>query len=362
MRKVLVRLTAALLLTASLGLQAAGDTILRPDHPERYIVKVGDSLWDIASMFLTDAWMWPDIWHVNPEIENPHLIYPGDIIFLIYVDGQPRLGLERGDGSRTVKMSPGQGMAGGDRQRRLTPAVRSTPLSTSIPAIPLDAVSNLLTTGRIVSKEEFERAPHVLSGREERILFGAGDEFFARGEWKNPATTVYGIFREGEIYRDPETREVIGYEALEVGTASLRRRHDSTLYRFDLSSAREDVRVGDRLMATEQRRLESTFFPAPPDDQINGVIMSVLGGVTQVGRNDAVALNRGEIHGLAVNHVLAVYKRGVEVRDRMAKDTVELPPERAGLVLVFRTFEKMAYGLVIHTDQVLKVGDPVRNP
>ena len=115
-------------------------------------------------------------------------------------------------------------------------------------------------------------------------------------------------------------------------------------------------------MATEQRRLESTFFPAPPDDQINGVIMSVLGGVTQVGRNDVVALNRGEIHGLAVNHVLAVYKRGVEVRDRMAKDTVELPPERAGLVLVFRTFEKMAYGLVIHTDQVLKVGDPVRNP
>ena len=115
-------------------------------------------------------------------------------------------------------------------------------------------------------------------------------------------------------------------------------------------------------MATEQRRLESTFFPEPPDDQINGVIMSVLGGVTQVGRNDVVSLNRGEVHGLSLNHVLAVYKSGFEVRDSMAKDRVELPPEQAGLVMVFRTSEKMAYGLLIHTDQVLKVVDLVRNP
>ncbi len=352
----------ALLLSFALANSAlAADSILRPDHPDKYTVKSGDSLWDIASMFLTDAWLWPEIWQINPGIENPHLIYPGDVITLTYVDGQPQLALQRGEAGRTVKLSPAQPVATGDRNVRLEPRVRVSPLTSAIPAIPLDAIAPLLTTGRIVEEDTLDLAPYILAGTSDRLLFGPGDEFYARGENWSAGTSVFGLFRKGEVYLDPETKEVLGYEAREVGTAIVEARNGD-VYTLRLSAVKEDVRIGDRLLPTEERRVESTFFPAAPKQEVDGVIMTVLGGVTQVGRNDVVAINRGNNDGVDVGDVLAIYKSGKVIRDRIAREKVQLPPERAGLLMLFRTFDKMSYGLVLQTEEPLRIGDNVRNP
>lgn len=358
MRKFLLSIAISLMMVH--GALAAGDTILRPGHPDRYIVKKGDTLWDIASMFLTDAWRWPEIWYVNPEIENPHLIYPGDIIRLTYVEGKPQLSVERGEGARTVKLSPGQAQFEGDRNVKMEPSVRASPLRSAIPAIPLDAIAPLLTNGRIVERRTLERAPHVLAGISDRLVFGAGDRFYGRGNWTDD-TSVYGVFRKGEVYRDPDTREILGYEAREIGSATVEARNGG-IYTFSLDSVSEDVRIGDRLLPTEERRVDSTFYPAAPDRPVEGVIMTVLGGVTQVGLNDVVAINRGLREGVDVGHVLAIYQRGAIVRDRLDQDRVRLPNERAGLLMVFRTFEKMSYGLVLQTKVPLHVDDIVQNP
>lgn len=355
MRKIFLALAMVLLMAQ--GAMAADSGILRPDHPDRYTVKEGDTLWNIASMFLTDAWHWPDIWQINPDIENPHLIYPGDEIVLSWVDGEPRLSVERGEQARTYKVSP----PAGDRElARLEPRIRKEPITSAIPAIPLDAIASLLTTGRIVEQGTLEEAPYILAGETDRLILGPRDRFYARGNWSGE-NTVYGIFRRGNVYQDPETGDVLGLEARRVGTARMTA-EDDDVRTFVMKDVEEDVRIGDRLMVTEERRVESTFYPAAPDDQIRGVVMTILGGLSQVGRNEVVAINRGLDDNLDVGHVLAIHKAGPVVRDRETRELVKLPSERAGVLMVFRAFDKMAYGLILQTEEPIRAGDLVQNP
>ncbi|MCB1646926.1 MAG: peptidoglycan-binding protein, partial [Pseudomonadales bacterium] len=260
-----------------------------------------------------------------------------------------------------VKLTPVQPVRQGDRNVKLNPRVRSTPLTSSIPAIPLDAIAPLLTTGRIVVEGELEQAPYILGGTADRLIFGPGDQFYARGTTWDAETSVYGIFRAGETYVDPETGEILGYEARETGVANVKSR-EGDIYTLTLNTAKEDVRIGDKLLPTEERRVESTFYPSAPAERVEGVIMTVLGGVNQVGRNDVVAINRGTDNGLDVGNILAIYKQGPLVRDKIARDKVRLPSERAGLLMVFRSFDKMSYGLVLRTEEPLRVGDVVKNP
>ncbi len=339
-----------------------GRTLLREGHPESYQVKEGDTLWGIASMFLIDPWQWPEIWQANSDIDNPHLIYPGDQIVLQYDGTEPQLAVKRGGASRSYKMKPEQRVRHGERYEKLEPRVRIEPLSAAISAIPLDAVASLMSTGRIVEEEVLEVAPRIISGKSERLIFGPGDEFYARGDWREE-TSVYGIFRPGNVYVDPESEEILGFEAIEVGLArAIDRDRDGDVLTFSMASVQEDVRIGDRLMPTEERRVESTFYPRPPETEVRGVIMNVLGGVTQVGRNDVVVVNRGTNDGLDVGNVLAIAKKGAVVRDRFDRKLVQLPTERSGVLMIFRAFEKMAYGLVLQTTEPLRVGDVVRTP
>ena len=375
MRKILLCLSLALLTAISVyaGSVQATEVVLREPHPDRYVVERGDTLWDISSMFLKDPWLWPEIWHINPDIENPHLIYPGDVIILTYVEGRPVLRVDRGGADRISR-----DRTGGDRTGRLPPSearrpstrdpnavvlrqtVRATPITTAIPAIPLDAIASLLTTGRIVDQFTLDNAPYILAGRAEKLIFGPGDEFYARGDWTSN-TSVYGLYREGNVYIDPETNELLGFEAREVGMAKVLVR-DQDLLTFELTSVQEDVRLGDRLLPTELRRVESTFYPTAPDVEVAGVIMSVMGGVTQVGRNSVVVLNRGAANGLILGNVLAIHKSGSIVRDRIAGERVLLPSERAGLLMIFRIFDRMSYGLVLRTEEPLRVLDKITNP
>lgn len=316
---------------------------VKADYPDHHTVVKGDTLWDISNTFLDNPWMWPEIWHVNPQIENPHLIYPGDIVRLVYFDGQPRLNIDRSN--RVVKLSP---------------EVRVVEHDEAISAIPLDEINNFLSRSRIVSAEQLDSAPYVVAGESQRLVLGKGDRLYARGAF-DTTIPVYGIYRKGETYVDPDTKELLGIQAMDIGSGKMRALEDEVATLL-MTRTTEEVRVGDRLLVEETRAIDSSFFPSAPSGEIDATIIAVEGGVTQVGKMDVVVINRGERESMAVGNVLAVYKRGGKVKDRLKGDFVTLPDERAGLIMVFRTFEKLSLGLVLEAERPLAIKDLVRNP
>lgn len=338
MKKLVITFFA---LCLSLGV-VADEVLLKSSHPDRYTVVKGDTLWDISNTFLQTPWMWPEIWHVNPQIENPHLIYPGDVVKLIYLDGKPRLTLER---SGNMKLSP---------------QVRAQPIGEAIPAIPLDEINNFLSRSRVVSTAEMDAAPHVLTGAEQHLIVGAGDKLYARGDFGDGAQ-VYGVYRAGQRFIDPDTKELLGLQALDIGTVKMVSEKDD-LGTFDVTRTTEEIRIADRLLPHEERAVDSTFYPSLPKEGLDGVIMAVEGGVNQVGPLSVVALNRGEREGVEVGNVMAIYKDGGVIRDRVKGDLVRLPDEKAGLMMVFRTFEKMSFALVLEASRPLAVNDKVQRP
>lgn len=325
---------------------------LRADHPDIYTVIKGDTLWDISGRFLERPWLWPEVWRINPQIDNPHLIYPGDRIALVWVDGQPQLVLERGAGSRTVRVTPSDTVS-------LIARIRAEPLGSSIPAIRLDTIQSFLVQNRVVEPALLSNAPYVVQGEGERLVLGAGDRLYVRGVLTDNQS--FNIVRKGALYVDPETREVLGLEATYIGLGRAVSQADD-IATLHIASSREEAQIGDRILPTEERRVDSTFFPSAPAVDTHGQIISVFGGVTQVGQYDVVVVNRGEREGIAVGNVLAIYKRGALARDRIANETIRLPSERAGLMMVFRTFEKLSYALVLVRQRPLSVNDEVRNP
>jgi hypothetical protein len=352
-KSVPVLLGAALFAMAAWA-QSTGnlEPYLRADHPDSYTVKKGDTLWGISGQFLQKPWQWPELWRANPQIENPHLIYPGDTLRLVYIDGKPALVVERGEVSRTYKASPSTDI-------KLSPQVRATPLETAIPAINLDAIQGFLVQNRVVSSAVLDAAPYVIQGDSERLVVGGGDRLYVRGSL--PESESYSFVRKGELYRDPMTNEVLGLEATYIGLGRVVA-SEGDISTFYVNSSREEVQIGDRVLPTEERKVESTFFPSAPSAQVDGDLISVFGGVTQIGQYDVVVIDRGEREGLASGNVLAIFKRGALAKDRIARDTVRLPSERAGLLMVFRVFEKLSYGLVLATERPLAVGDEVKNP
>lgn len=348
-------LSAGLVCVAAWG-QSTGnlEQYLKPDHPDSYVVVKGDTLWDISGRFLSKPWLWPELWRANPQIEDPHLIYPGDTMRLVYIDGQPALVLERGESGRTYRASPSS-----SSDTKLSPQVRATPLETAIPAINLDAIQGFLVQNRVVEPQVIDGAPYVVEGESERIVLGGGDHLYVRGSL--PESQSYNFVRKGPRYVDPVSHEVLGQEATYIGLGRVVAQNDTVSTLF-VSNSREEVQIGDRVLATEERRVESTFFPTAPSGTVAGQVISVFGGVTQVGQFDVVVINRGEREGIVVGNVLSVHKRGALTRDRIAKETIQLPSERAGLLMVFRVFEKLSYGLILETERALAVFDEIKNP
>ena len=337
-----------ILVTAAIGLAttAAGAAELRNDHPERYTVQPGDTLWDISARFLEEPWNWPEIWNVNPQVENPHLIYPGDVLELTWVDGQPRL-------QRADDTDPS------DRVVKLSPRVRSEPLDTPIPTIPLDAIQTFLSNNRIVEEGTLENAPYVLAGQDRRTISGSGDRVYVRGD--GTKGQVMGVFRRSTRHRDPETGEFLGQEARSIGRGQITS-VDGQVLSVDLTRSREEIKPEDRLLPTEDREITTRFQPSAPDQKIRGRMIDVEDGVTNIGQYNVVTINRGEREGLEPGHILAVFKKGDQTRDPVTDELIQLPSERAGVLMVFRTYEKLSYGLVLEANEHLKLMDEVRNP
>ncbi len=341
MRKTLV----ALLLAAASTL-AHAEALLKDGHPQNYTVVKGDTLWDIAGKFLVSPWKWPEIWHANPQVKNPHLIYPGDTLSLVYVDGKPQLMLNRGSDRGTIKLTPG---------------VRVTPLAEAIPTIPLDKINAFLISNRIVnSQAEFDNAPYVLAGKNESVVSGVGDTIFARGSFSD-ADRAYGIVRPGKTYNDPTTGEFLGINADDIGSAD-KQSLEGDVATLLLSRSTQEVRLGDRLLPTEERGITSLFQPSEPSLPIDGEILDVPRGVTQIGAMDVVTLNKGERDGVSEGNVLAIFKKGETVRDVVTGEFVKVPDQRSGLLMVFRVYDRLSYALVMHASRQLAIGDKVKNP
>ncbi|MFT5575601.1 MAG: hypothetical protein ACI89D_001119 [Bermanella sp.] len=347
MKRLLMGFALSFSLVIWLPVALADVLALKDDHPKTYAVKKGDTLWSISRMFLEDPWLWPELWHYNQQLDDPHLIYPGDILYLIWVDGKPRL--VKSIATNTVE----------NRDVKLTPQMRIVDLQESIPSISLDVIGPFLTNSRVVDLDTLERAPYVVSGREGHIVTGAGDTLYARGEFGE--NSVYGIYRRGQVFKDPETGEVLGIQARDVGSGK-RLSQEGSIATLQINRSNQEIRRGDRLLSQEDRSLKPRFEPKAPDADVEGEIIGVEGGVSQVGSMDVIILNRGERNGLKSGDVLSIYQRGELVRDEIADETVRVPDIEAGVLMVFRSYEKVAFAVVLSATQALRVGDKVRNP
>lgn len=351
MSKTIKRIIATGLMCLSFSTSALE---LRADAPERYTVQKGDTLWDIAERFTGNAWDWPEIWYANDQINNPHLIYPGDLIGLMNINGQKKLTvLERGQASRTVKLSPGD--------VKMSPFARIQPIEAAIAAIPMDAIQGFLRNHRIVEPEELLKAPYIVSGADGRVLMGAGTRVYARGKIDGTMASAYSIFRKGEVLVDPVTDEVLGLEATDIGKASVETSNDSVITLM-LEETNQQVAIGDRLLETEDRELKSSFIPKAPGQRIAGEILAVTNGVSHIGQFDVVALNRGQRDGIESGHVMLIKKAGEMVYDPIKKEKIRLPAEDAGSMMIFRVYEKMSYALIMRAARPLKVGDYFESP
>lgn len=350
-------------LIISLGLIAAGpaaaDTVqLKPDRPDRYTVVEGDTLWDIAARFLQSPWHWPRVWTINPGIRNPHLIYPGDVIVLRYVDGQPELAL-----LRSRKLTPGaraNAPAGADaRVVRLTPRVHSEPLDQAIPTISPEVILPFLGQPLVVGERELEQAGYITIGLDSRIALGDQSEFYARGIGRSESR-YYHIFRPGDVLRDPRTGEVLAYEAVYLGSARLLEGGDPA--KLVVTEVKQEILPTDRLLAAPERPPLPYYFPHAPKRPIDGYVIGAENAVAEIGSYTAVAVSVGRRDGLEDGHVLRVLYRQGQHTDPVTRDHYALPNEESALLLVFRTFEKVSYALVLHATRPVNLLDLVTTP
>jgi len=376
---------AAIMLT---GVAMAQDVAVRSDHPDEYVVVKGDTLWDISGRFLDKPWQWPAIWHANPQIENPHLIYPGDVVSLVYIDGVPQLQLRRG-GADTV---------------RLSPSIRVTDRD-AITAIPFKSIEPFIKDLRIVSPDEFEALPYVVANKEERLNATYSDIAYARGLDAQVGdefivarlTNIYDSFgsppeirrvnpkdhwkqvanvwdRDQHIYNtvepwDRRPKNPVGYELYEVSRVRVTQAGEISV--MEIIRDRAEVKPGDVILPVSDMGYLSTFYPSAMDEVPEGLrILGTSGSKSGVGLYQIVSINGGTNQGIEAGNVFSAFEQGLKVDDRsgyrwgsFSKEAeVRLPDIYNGLVMVFRTFDDISYGMVLSGKRVVTEYDMLRHP
>jgi len=377
MRKTIISL---ILLMTPLGAAVAAEAgTLKADAPERYTVVPGDTLWGISGRYLQDAWKWPELWKMNQEqIKNPHRIYPGDVIVLDRAAGRLHLQAAGGGGANVVKLSP---------KVRVEPGRKA-----AVPAISPSVIEPFLSRPLVVGPDELNDAPSITATRENRVATGAGDVVFVAGMQKEQGTT-WQIFRRSDPLIDPESGEVLGYQAIYLGDARvLKFGEQSTV---EILRSVQEVYAGDRLLPVMKEQPVYSYVPRAPGKSVRGRIVNTYGSLWETGPTGIVALSRGSRDGLEVGHVLAIYRSQSTANYQMRnsplygerpstyyqeqlnvrnsplysqgdpispESTASLPDERYGLVMIFRTFDRAAFGLVMQSSRPVAVNDVVTNP
>lgn len=345
MRKTIISL---IVLASFCSLKAYAEELqLAENAPERYIVVPGDTLWSIAGKFLKDPWQWPKLWGMNREqIKNPHRIYPGDVLVLDKSGGSPGLRVAR----ETVKLKP---------QVRVEQTSRE-----AIPSIPAGAIEPFLSQPLVIEANALDSAPRIVGTKDERVVIARGDTAYALGLSQDKGK-LWQIYRLGKTLVDPDTKEVLGHEAVYLGDAKVA--NFGEVSAIDIVKSRQEISRGDRLVPAPGL-VFNTYAPHAPDKQVRGRIIAAYESVAEVGRNAIVTINRGTRDGLEMGHVLAIYSGGNSSSFRAyalkgEKDAaIKLPEERSGLLFIFRTFDRVSYGLVMQTHGPVHVLDTVQTP
>jgi len=331
---------------------------LAPNAPDSYTVKSHDTLWAVSKLFLKSPWRWPELWGMNMEqIRNPHLIYPGQVLYLDKTGGRARLRM-------------GQQL-GPDGTGKLSPRIRSSGVGDgALASIPFNLIEPFLTEAVIFQTNELEQSPRIVATQAGRVLLSRGDLAYVRGDLTG---NEYRIFREPKPLLDPTTREVLGYEATYVGAAEYTRQGETRVdakgkseivpATFTVTNIKQEANVGDRLALVPSREF-TNYSPHAPQGPMDGQIVSIYGDGLTAGQNQIVALNRGSAQGMERGHVLALLTNGDRVTDRTdpSRPVIKLPDERHGLLFVFRVFDRMSYALILSVKDPVQAGDRFTQP
>jgi hypothetical protein len=332
---------------------------LLPNAPDSYTVKPHDTLWDISGLYLKSPWRWPELWGMNLEqIRNPHLIYPGQTLFLDKTNGRARLRMGQAGADSTVL--------------RLSPRVRSSvPATDGIASIPFHLIEPFLNEAVIFETDQLASAPRIVAAQEGSVLLSRGNTAYVRGDLGSDRE--FRIFREPRALRDPTTAEILGYEAAYVGAAEYVREGETRTgvdgkpevipASFVITSIRQEAGIGDRLNPVPAREY-SNYAPHAPQAPMSGQIVSVYGDALNAGQNQIVSLNRGAREGMERGHVLALWRDGVRTIDKTdpTRPAMKLPDERHGMLFVFRVFDRMSYALILSVKDPVKAGDRFTQP
>jgi LysM domain-containing protein len=348
-----------ILISSLLSAPALADEPIRlqDNPPDRYVVVKGDTLWGISGRFLKDPWQWPQIWGMNREqVKNPHLIYPGDVIVLDLSRQTPSLRLMRGE-------PVGGGVVGGRETVKLSPQVRAEPRGRApIPTIPASAIGPFLSQPLVIEAGGLDNAPRIVATEGQRVVLGAGDRAYA---YKLPTDQGlnWQIYRTGKTLIDPETREVLGYEAIYLGEATVIKFEErlDTASPIEITKSALEINTGDRLVKATEVPLDN-YVPHAPEKLIKARVISAYGGLTEAGQDAIVTLNKGTRDGIERGHVLALYKRSPPAKNQKGEVILRIPDERYGLLMVFRTFQKVSYALVMQITRPVHVLDVAQTP
>lgn len=365
-------------------LSVRADTVaVNPDHPGSYTVVKGDTLWDISARFLQEPWRWPEIWRVNPQIQDPHLIYPGDIITLSYEDEAPVLTVERETAVETedvaVEEEPVVRQVVSDRNVKLSPRIRDYERDEAIPSIPIDAIRHFLSRPLVIDEDDMDDWPYIVSSFEQHLVAGKGTRVYVRGLPDGSKSKTYSVYRRGPAYRS--RGDVVGYEALHVGEAVII--NDGDPATAIITASNREILNGDRLVPQSEKDINTDFIPHPPANNVHGNIISVVDGVSEISQYQVVVVDLGEANGLETGNVLGIYQSGHVIQDNVvsqksgglnntalmeylgkfksAGETVRLPEEFAGVVMIFRTFDRVSYGVVMQAYGAVHLNDTVKN-
>ncbi len=349
----------------------ADDIQIKPTHPDQYTVVKHDTLWHISGKFLQHPWQWPQLWSQNAQIKNPNLIYPGDTIYFAMVNGKPQLSLSRNpqqaDIATTCILKEEDFKSGRKdfaltKDGKLKPCIRESEIEQPIKLIPYHQIAKYLSSPKIVGENELNRTPYVVDIADDHVVAGAGNKIYVRSITE-PTGSEYMIYRAGDTFIDADTNEVLGYEARYIAQATLQQAGDPAT--LTISESDSEIRLGDRVMPHTDDEISLNYFARPPQQPIKGSIISVLGGVSQIGVDNVVVIDKGSQDGLLAGHELDIYENSGIAKDpysAIKNDTVRLPDELAGMLMVFRTFDRVSYALVMEAQKPLHVLDRVKTP
>lgn len=328
----------------------SNNVAIKASAPQEYVVQKGDTLWDISSQFLNQPWYWPEIWYMNPQVQNPHLIYPGDVINVFYVGGKPYLTIN--DENRVSGIE------------RLSPSMRGEPLDATDKVIPIQAIEQFLTRPLVLGASDLETSPHIVASRDNRIVYGSNDIVYLRDAENLELDGLYNIYRKGATFENHETGELLGYEAIHVGDGRLTREGEpATLY---IKEAIREILRGDRVLKIDNIDVDSEFRPRSPDNEIHGHIIYLYNAITQSGTYQIVVADVGNQQGIEKGHVLAINKSGRSVTDTYAEknqeEMVTLPHERSADAIVYRVFDNLSYLFILDANRPVRNGDLVSTP